>query len=62
MALQAKVEHVSALESDEPTLDLFDGLRSDSSEESECESIESTAEVLMADNSEHRAPLWYMGP
>ena len=59
VAIQATLEHVAALEFDEPALDLFDGSLGDSSEEFECESVDSTAEILMADNSEHRTPKGY---
>ena len=62
VAPQVAAEQVAAIEFDEPALDLSDGLLGDSSEESECESIESTAEILMADNSEHRVPLGYRKP
>ena len=41
-------------------LDLSNGSLGDSSEESE--SIESTAEILMVDNSKHRVPPGYLEP
>jgi hypothetical protein len=53
---------VAAIEFDEPALDLSNGSLGNSSEESESESIESTAEILMADNSEHRVPPGYTEP
>ena len=62
VALLAAAEHVAALESGEPALNLSDGLLDGSSDESEYESVESTAEVFMADNSEPHPPPGYTGP
>ena len=60
MAVLAAVEHVAALDPDETALDLFVELHEDSVSESECESIESTAEVLMV-GIEPCGPLGYSG-
>jgi hypothetical protein len=54
VATQAALKQVAALKFDEPALYLSNGSLGDSSEESESESIESTTEILMADNFEHR--------
>ena len=56
VATQATTEHVESLEFDEPALDLSNGSLGNSLEESESKSIESTAEILMVDNSDHRVP------
>ena len=56
------MEQAAAIEFNELAVDLSDGSLGDSSEESDSVSIESTAEVLMADKSEHRVPPGYLEP
>ena len=53
---------MAAIELDEPAPDLSNGSLGNSLEESESKSIESTAEILMADNTEHRAPSGHTKP
>ena len=56
------MEQVAAIEFDEPALNLSNGSLGKSLEESESESVESTAEILMVDKSEHRVPPDYTEP
>ena len=56
------VEHVADLESDEPALDLSDGLHEDSADESECESVESMAEASWLINAKHHGSPGYSNP